>query len=99
MYAWHVHHTRLYETLNDGGLAERQQYIKRGKPAKERPRRLRLLQPVKNQELLSALDAAKWASSSAGILRRLNNIINTLHSEECKRCTWDGKTIFPKGVK
>ena len=99
MFAWHVHHTRLYETLQGGGLAERQKYIRKEKPSNERPRRLRLLQPVKNQELLSALVAATGAGPSAGIHRRLNNIIHTLHSEECKRCTWDGKTIFPNGVK
>ena len=99
MFAWHVHHTRLYEVLNSGGITERQGYIKYHKPAKERPRRLRLLRIVKNQELLSALVVAKEAGPSAGIRRRLNNIINALHSEECKRCTWNGKTIFPKGVK
>jgi len=99
MYAWHVHHRTLYETLTGSGIAERQQYIKEAKPPKERPRRLRLLKAVKNQDLLTALGQAARSNPSPAILRRLRNTISALHLEECKGCPWDDHTIFPKRIK
>jgi hypothetical protein len=98
MFAWHVHHTRLYEALEAGGIEKRANYIKAHKPAKERPRRLRLLKAVQSQHLLNCLHQALCVASTDPLWGMVQRTINALHREECKRCTWNGKTIFPKGV-
>ena len=103
MYAWHVHHTVLYETLTTGGLSERQWFISTHKPIRERARRLRLLRLVKNQELLRLLNDATVAGvskpPSVTLRRRIRTAIEALHREECPRCPWNGRTIFPKKYK
>lgn len=106
MFAWHVHHKVLYEQLLEGGIDERAKYIRECKPVKERPRRLRLLALVKGQQVLDALDNAvkrardKWTGNPSHPVRKaLQTAINALHAEECKRCPWDGSTIFPKRKK
>lgn len=103
MFAWHVHHKRLYEVLEGGGIEERRSYIRTQKPFKERSRRLRLLVPVKYQELLKNLDDAVisakvvWTGQGKHPVRiAILKAINALHAEECKKCPWDGKTIFPE---
>ena len=106
-WAWHVHHGTLVEQLRgQDGLAARQGYIQEEKPYKERARRLRLLKVVKNQELIDHLKKAGSqvtydlpADLRKVIRRGLNQAINALHAYECKRCPWDGRTIFPKKVK
>jgi hypothetical protein len=101
VYAWHIHHQRLYETLAvDDGFARRVAYIEEEKPAREKPRRLRLLKLVQNQNLLTALVAARTAAyPDAKMQQKVHRVINALHAKECKRCPWDGKTIFPRKVK
>ena len=102
-WAWHVHHRTLLEQLNDAnGLVDRQSFIKHDKPYKERARRLRLLKIVKNQELMVNLEASSALAYNlprdvqkkmrAGIRRA----VKVLHDHECKKCPWDGRTIFPK---
>ena len=105
-WAWHVHHRMLVEQLRGpDGLAARQGYIKGEKPPKERARRLRLLKVVKNQELLAGLKAGSplayvLPDDTRKVIRRgLTRAINALHAHECKKCPWDGKTIFPTKVK
>ena len=105
-WAWHVHHQTLVEQLRSpGGLAARQHYIQEDKPYKERARRLRLLKVVKNQELISNLQVGLGLAydlpldARNGVRRAIRRAINALHAHECKRCPWNGKTIFPKKVK
>ena len=106
-WAWHVHHKTLVEQLRGpDGLAGRQGYIRGGKPRKEQARRLRLLKAVKSQELINNLKVDSQTAYDLlpndvrKVIRRgLNQAINALHAYECKRCPWDGRTIFPKKVK
>lgn len=105
-FAWHVHHTSLYERLRGpDGLAQRQRYIREQKPPREQARRLRLLRVVINQNLLEALEAARAVtlgdSRLAPVRKVIKRAIDALHREECKgrRCTWNGNTIFPKRRK
>ena len=106
-WAWHVHHQRLVERLQGpNGLTERQSYIKKEKPYKERARRLRLLKVVENQELLTrlktSLDGIAYTlppDVRRGIRGGIIRVIDILHAHECQKCPWDGKTIFPTKVK
>ena len=106
-WAWHVHHRNLVERLQGpNGLTERQSYIKREKPYKERVRRLRLLKVVENQELVTSLKTSLDGISyklphgvRRGIRMGIIRAINTLHAHECQKCPWNGKTIFPKKPK
>ena len=103
-WAWHVHHRILVEQLRgQDGLAERQDYIREEKPHKERARRLRLLKVVKSQELINNLKVDSQTAYDLlpndvrKVIRRgLTRAINALHAHECKRCPWNGKTIFPR---
>ena len=105
-WAWHVHHQTLVEQLRDpDGLAERQGYIKGEKPRSEQARRLRLLKVVKNQELLGILKAGLEAAFNLPAVPRdmrlkvragIRRALNVLHAHECKKCPWNGRTIFPR---
>ena len=103
-FYWHVHHRVLVEWCWDA--AGRRSYITTLKPKEERARRLRLLAPVKNP-LPGAVATYKKTLESGGTdssYTRRQNVYNrvmkspeweALHRVECKRCPWDGTTIFP----
>ena len=106
-WAWHVHHQTLVEQLHGPyGLAERQGYIKGEKPPKERACRLRLLKVVHNQELIKTLGMGsdRVYPGTLGLPRDvrkkiragIRRAITALHAHECKKCPWNGKTIFPR---
>ena len=104
LWAWHVHHHILVEPLNGvNGLPQRRQYIQSNKPYKERARRLRLLAVVKNQEIVENLLTTNVYSlprDTRKVVRAaINRAIRAIHAEECKRCPWNGKTIFSKKSK
>ena len=104
LWVWHVHHTKLVETMWPGhGMPQRQDYIRREKPKQEQARRLRLMQPVQNQALVAALDAALKASHThrsvqAGkeVRRAITRALEAQHKYECPKCPWNGLTIFPQ---
>mgnify|MGYP001598955187 FL=1 len=103
-WAWHVHHRTLVERLNGpSGLAERQRYIQKEKPQREKARRLRLLKVVKYQDLMSQLagypgyhSGALSRAAETAIKKALKAALKVLHAQECPNCPWDGKTIFPR---
>ena len=97
-FAWHVHHDILVEPLTEP-IKVRREFIRSSKPPHEVATRLRLLKAVKGRlpaklveagkayvEALTAYDEA-WKAAMPAILR--------LHAKECKKCPWDGETIFP----
>ena len=98
-FAWHVHHTVLYELLTDDGIKGRVQYIRTHKPKREQARRLRLLKAVKNNSLLFHLATARSFPLTAKVSGLIRRTITALHDVECPRCPWDGHTIFPKPKK
>ena len=102
---WHIHHRVLAEKMVDGrtGAANRRKFIKDSKLPEERPTRLKLLKPIKNTKLfrelfprgLDALDANNQAKRSTNLSPAAQRKLEKLHKSQCKRCPWDGHTIFP----
>jgi len=76
---WHIHHDILFENLTES-LKNRIDYIRRNKQEEEIATRLKLLKKVKCKNKDLPITKAGWEK---------------LHKEECKKCPWNGKTIFP----
>ena len=103
LLAWHVHHDKLCERLTEP-IESRIECIRDNKPKNEIDTRLRLLKVVKDQARAEralkkynaivskprsdydAIESKAWSDSG----------LDALHKKECKKCPWDGKTIFPK---
>lgn len=102
-WAWHVHHSTLFEKVGGGGIESRQTYIRNEKPKREVARRLRLLKVAQNQNLLNSIrvavgdtlqmESGPTATKIRGILKQA---VEVLHRAECPKCPWNGSTIFPK---
>lgn len=106
---WHVHHDELAEFCFD--RTERVDSIVGMKPRREIARRIRLLRPVHGNlpsgvaEAVKDCEKAALADSfrtKAACDVRLRRSISEnsfamikLHRAECRRCPWNGHTIFP----
>ena len=115
-FYWHKYH-EIILSLSFDPILRRRNIIRKTKPPKEVPLRLRLLKPVKGKLPVAVLKAAKElrvVQTDAGLFnykyasdkfyaalsdKRNKETIEKLHRKECKRCPWDGKTIFPKQRK
>lgn len=75
---WHIHHEILVENLMEP-LKNRIKYIKEEKPKDEVKLRLKLLKKVECKIKDYPVTKAGWEK---------------LHKKECKKCSWNGKTIF-----
>ena len=80
-YWWHIHHEVLYEWLTEPVRA-RINYIKTEKAKNETPEQIEL-----RLKLLKPV-LGKIPSTQKGWEK--------LHKTECKKCPWDGKSIFPR---
>ena len=103
-WGWHIHHMTLVERFSGGGIEERGRYINTEKPPRERARRLRLMKVVQAQDFMEALQQAISFRPDGLKIRRAARLaipraINLLHTHECKKCPWNGLTIFPKKKK
>ncbi len=79
-YWWHIHHETLYEWLTEP-LRARINYIKTEKAKNETKEQIELRLKLLKPVLGKIPTTAKgW---------------ETLHKKECKKCPWDGKSIFP----
>ena len=67
-FYWHIHHTRLLETLTEP-IENRTAYIKANKPTEEIPTRLRLMKPVRGK-LPDTLTKAAVAYSKVWVTHR-----------------------------
>ena len=83
-YYWHIHHEQLVEATYEP-IENRIFYIKSDKPKHEIETRLRLLRKVEDQTVL------RKAMNSND-----HEAVDELHKKECKDCSWNGHTIFPK---
>ena len=98
-FAWHIHHDVLLESLIEP-FENRVKYIKESKPRGERKLRLRLFKTVKGElpfelvEVWKAWNEAGKARDEA--LKTYEPQILALHKKECRRCPWNGETIFSK---
>jgi hypothetical protein len=102
-FAWHVHHGRLYELLNEP-IENRRSYIRREKPKEEVEIRLKLLKVIKGKIPKALKDGLisyevggeiGWNQKEA-LYHKYSFRMENLHKKECKNCPWNGKTIFPK---
>ena len=86
-FAWHVHHDMLYEELRrgDGGMRGRQDFIRTGKSALERPLRLKLLKLIKDQDAIRKIDLARQAGKPFAAA------LKALHEKECPDCPFRPK--------
>ena len=80
---WHIHHEILVENLTEP-LKTRKDYIKSSKPEDEVKLRLKLLKKVKCPIKDYPHTIKGW---------------NDLHKKECKKCPWNGSSIFPNKGK
>lgn len=110
VWMWHFHHDTLVEpvrpTWRDRGdlltglairraIQDRVNYIKQEKDPAEHARRLRLLKPVVGQLPERFVHAVEAASPYSGVRVAWRDVL-ALHKQECKRCPWNGRTIFAK---
>ena len=79
---WHIHHEILVENLIEP-LKNRIKYIKEEKAKSETPKQIKL-----RLKLLKKVKAKKYPETEEGWEK--------LHKKECKGCSWDGNSIFPK---
>ena len=82
-FYWHLHHGVLVENLTEP-LKTRKDYIKSSKPEDEVKLRLKLLKKVKCPIKDYPHTIKGW---------------NDLHKKECKKCPWNGSSIFPNKGK
>ena len=90
IFAWHVHHDVLVESLTEP-FKNRVAFIKKNKPKEEIPLRLKLFKKVKGklpEEVIKAWEAYDKA------LQKHHKEIEALHKKECPNCPWDSKSIF-----
>ena len=107
-FYWHIHHLVLVELATEP-ITNRRRFIKLIKSESEVPTRLRLLKRVKGKLPDAVVKAGrKYVDTQSHslfsyqrALRKPANkkAIEKLHRKECKKCPWDGETIFPRNSK
>ena len=111
-FAFHCHHDKLYEYVFDFDFDERVESIKKYKPLKEQPLRLRLFQLIPDDKI-PAKDSVEWTTyikareacskeweahnkAREAYLLKYSQELEELHTELCPNCPWNGKTIFTR---
>ena len=96
-YCWHIHHDELCEQIKEP-IEKRIEYIKTNKPQHEIELRLRLLNPVKSERVISEMEKIERAKKAYDEEATAPSwkIIEEEHKKECVDCPWDGKSIFRK---
>lgn len=93
-YVWHMYHSYLLTYCWDYDW--RVEDIKLCKPRDEVPTRLKRFQLVKGT-LPDAFNETRDGSQISRLAEEYKEVIEALHREECKNCTWNGKElVFPK---
>ncbi len=96
-YVWHFYHNQLMTGIfHSRPIVKRRATIKAMKDIDEWSLRFSLLKRVKGK-IPDRITKQCWANFHEG--RRIdltnNKAVIALHKKECKKCPWDGCTIFP----
>ena len=96
-YIFHMYHNQLMTPIfYSAPIKKRREQIKANKPDSEHALRIKLLKRIKGK-ISARITKMLWNNYHAGIRSDLTNekAIIKLHKKECKKCPWDGETIFP----
>lgn len=108
-FYWHVHHLGpILEYCYD--FMGRIEFIKKNKPVPEIEERLRVMQPVKSKLPRAVIKAGRaYAKARLAYCRKLQvykqtlednkEVLDRIHTEECKNCSWDGLELNFKKKK